>query len=144
MHIKKLIDNGELGLEQRKGVVIPLMIAPTPNDRRQAQLALPVKWHPPDFPWIKLNTASWMLEESCQARGGGTIRDHSGQLLPAFSVPLSAVSPLEANAKTVRIGLSEAKELAHKSGLKRMTREWLVLSRHEASAQPTQGTSWHV
>ncbi|XP_047961401.1 uncharacterized protein LOC125206151 [Salvia hispanica] len=111
LHIKKLIDSGQLGTNQRRGVVSPLTIVPALSERRQAQLVMPLKWHPPDPPWIKLNTASWLSEGSGQARGGGIIRDHYGQLLCAFSVPLLVASSLEASAKTVRIGLSEAKEL---------------------------------
>ena len=71
---------------------------------------LSVKWNPPDSPWLKLNTASRFPGQSRQVSGRGVILDHNGQLLAAFCIAISATTALEANAKTIKIGISVAKE----------------------------------
>lgn len=73
---------------------------------------MPVKWNPPEVFWLKLNTASRISDATGQASRGGTIRDHRGQLLLAFCMPLVASSTLETSAKTVRLGIAEAKAFA--------------------------------
>ncbi|XP_042023121.1 uncharacterized protein LOC121770456 [Salvia splendens] len=69
-----------------------------------------IKWHPPDDPWIKLNTDGAFLEASDKAAGSGIIRDHTGKVLSAFASPLEAHSALEAELLAIQLGLELALE----------------------------------
>lgn len=113
MHLWNLMNLGKIGQEQWKGVKLGMAIPEQAIPRRRAHSSLHVKWHPPDHPWIKLNTSGVFKADNEQAGGGGVIRDHTGRLLAAFALPLNARSALEAELMAVLHGLECAKELGN-------------------------------
>ncbi|KAL1557893.1 hypothetical protein AAHA92_08426 [Salvia divinorum] len=78
--------------------------------RRRIMRSLPVRWCPPDHPWVKLNTDGSFAAGSGQAGGGGLVRDSDGMLLGAFCTPLVATSGFEAELLALCQGLLMAKE----------------------------------
>ncbi|XP_042027173.1 uncharacterized protein LOC121774348 [Salvia splendens] len=73
-------------------------------------MVIPIKWNPPDPPWVKLNAKGNLRDATGNARGGGIICNHRGALLKAFTTPLRVGSVLEAELSAVLRGLLLAKE----------------------------------
>ncbi|KAL1551887.1 hypothetical protein AAHA92_19675 [Salvia divinorum] len=81
------------------GVLVPLHwrgctpdvdFMPFAPPRRRVLRSLSVLWHPPDAPWVKLNTDGAYSTSTGQAGGGGLVRGSDGSLLGAFCTPLVA------------------------------------------------------
>ncbi|XP_020590242.1 uncharacterized protein LOC110031406 [Phalaenopsis equestris] len=65
-----------------------------PNPLRVGMMASLIKWQPPPFEWIKVNSnGSW---ESAAAGASGVFHDYLGKCLCFFTSLIVASSPLEA------------------------------------------------
>ncbi|XP_042043395.1 uncharacterized protein LOC121788870 [Salvia splendens] len=102
--------NGIYKKKHWKGVSLKITVPSHDELRSPRPLAVAIKWHPPDDPWIKLNTDGAFLEASDKAGGGDIIRDHTGKVLSAFASPLEAHSALEAELLAIQLGLELALE----------------------------------
>lgn len=72
---------------------------------------MPVKWQPPDEPWLKLNIAGSFLPSNNKASGGGIIRDQTGKFVSGFFTTLCAYSALESELMAMVHGLDLAKDM---------------------------------
>ncbi|XP_042059542.1 uncharacterized protein LOC121804059 [Salvia splendens] len=71
-----------------------------------------VLWHPPDAPWVKLNTDGAFSTSTLAAGEGGLVRGSNGGLLRAFCAPVDASSSFEAELLALIRGLEMAMELS--------------------------------
>ncbi|XP_042012239.1 uncharacterized protein LOC121760668 [Salvia splendens] len=71
-----------------------------------------VLWHPPDAPWVNLNTDGAFSSSTLEAGEGGLVRGSDGGLLPAFCTPIAASSSFEAELLALIRGLEMAMELS--------------------------------
>ncbi|XP_042025159.1 uncharacterized protein LOC121772213 [Salvia splendens] len=71
-----------------------------------------VLWHPPDAPWVKLNTDGAFSTSTLEAGDGGLVRGSDGGLLWAFCSPIAASSSFEAELLALIQGLEMAMELS--------------------------------
>ncbi|XP_042051648.1 uncharacterized protein LOC121796961 [Salvia splendens] len=71
-----------------------------------------VLWHPPDAPWVKLNTDGAFSASTLEAGEGGLVRGPDGGLLRAFYSPITASSSFEAELLALIRGLGMAMELS--------------------------------
>ncbi|XP_042009096.1 uncharacterized protein LOC121757646 [Salvia splendens] len=110
--IRNSMSNGSLKSKHWRGVRLGVNIPSHATPRRSQPLAMTITWKPPDQPWLKLNTDGSFNESNGKAGGGCLIRDHSGRLMVAFALPLTAHSVLEAELLAMHHGLVMAKELA--------------------------------
>ncbi|XP_042009113.1 uncharacterized protein LOC121757669 [Salvia splendens] len=69
-----------------------------------------VLWHPPDAPWVKLNTNGAFSISTLEAGKGGLVRGSDGGLLWAFRSPIVASSSFEAELLALIRGLEMAME----------------------------------
>ncbi|XP_042023111.1 uncharacterized protein LOC121770446 [Salvia splendens] len=109
MFIYNNMANGHIKPKHWKGVKIGMSLPNHPETRGPRPLVMPVKWHPPERTWIKLNTDGAFSEATNMGGGGGLVRDHNGKLLVAFATPLAAHSALEAELMAIHHGLEVAK-----------------------------------
>ncbi|XP_042043418.1 uncharacterized protein LOC121788890 [Salvia splendens] len=108
--IRNSMSNSSLKPKHWKGVRLGVNISSQATPRRPQPLAMMIKWNPPDQPWLKLNMDGSFNESNGKAEREGLIRDHSGRLLVAFALPLTAHSALEAELLAMHHGLIMAKE----------------------------------
>ncbi|XP_042041287.1 uncharacterized protein LOC121786724 [Salvia splendens] len=101
--------NGHIKPKHWKGVKLGMSPPNHPETRGPRPLDMPVKWHPPERTWIKLNTDGAFFEATNKGGGGGLVRDHNGKLLAAFATPLVVQSALEAKLMAIHYGLEVAK-----------------------------------
>ncbi|XP_042067036.1 uncharacterized protein LOC121810304 [Salvia splendens] len=73
---------------QRRGIELA--------SRQRVLRSLMVLWHPPDAPWVKLNTDGAFSTSTLAAGEGGLVRGSDGGLLRAFCAPIAASSSFEA------------------------------------------------
>ncbi|XP_047978449.1 uncharacterized protein LOC125220332 [Salvia hispanica] len=71
-----------------------------------------VLWHPPDAPWVKLNTDGAFSSATLEAGEGGLVRGTDGGLLWAFCSPVDASSSFEAELMALIRGLEMAMEFS--------------------------------
>ncbi|XP_047949131.1 uncharacterized protein LOC125194962 [Salvia hispanica] len=71
-----------------------------------------VLWHPPDAPWVKLNTDGVFSSTTLEAGEGGLVRGTDGDLLRAFYSPVDASSSFEAELMALIRGLEMAMEFS--------------------------------
>ncbi|XP_042038403.1 uncharacterized protein LOC121784304 [Salvia splendens] len=71
-----------------------------------------VLWHPPDAPWVKLNTDSAFSTSTLAAGEGGLVRGSDGCLLRAFCAPIAASSSFVAELLALIRGLEMTMELS--------------------------------
>ncbi|XP_042038250.1 uncharacterized protein LOC121784134 [Salvia splendens] len=71
-----------------------------------------VLWHPPDAPWLKLNTDDAFSTSTMEAGEGGLVRGSDGGLLRAFCAPIAASSSFEAELLALIRGFEMAMELS--------------------------------
>ncbi|XP_042012328.1 uncharacterized protein LOC121760769 [Salvia splendens] len=71
-----------------------------------------VLWHPPDAPWVKLNTDGAFSTSTLAAGEGGLVRGSDGGLLRAFCAPIAASSSFEAELLALIRDLEMAMELS--------------------------------
>ncbi|XP_042000007.1 uncharacterized protein LOC121749508 [Salvia splendens] len=109
--IQNSMATGNIKPKHWKGVKLKMSIPSKAETRLPRPLAMPIKWHPPDGPSIKINTDGAYSEASGKAGGRGIIRDSMGKMISAFAEPLDAHSALEAELKAAHLGLSLAQEL---------------------------------
>ncbi|GLT38077.1 hypothetical protein SLA2020_123470 [Shorea laevis] len=76
-----------------------------------AQVPKWIRWHPPDFPFLKLNTDGAMNHSTGNASAGGVIRNHGGRWLYGFAVNIGPQSSYMAELWGCRDGLKLASEL---------------------------------
>lgn len=110
MHIYNLISSGRIRPKQWEGVNLPWPAPVRSSGRRAGPFAKQIKWIPPDPPWIKLNIKGLFKAAPGWASGGGIVRGRQGEFLTAFTTPLSANSPREAELITFLRGLELARE----------------------------------
>ncbi|XP_042008835.1 uncharacterized protein LOC121757323 [Salvia splendens] len=94
--------NGNIKPTHWRGMHLRMKPPTQAETRRPRPLAMAVKWHPPDQPWIKVNTDGAYADAT--KKGGG------GYILAAFSAPLEAQSALEAELLAIIHGTNLAKE----------------------------------
>ncbi|XP_042056087.1 uncharacterized protein LOC121800625 [Salvia splendens] len=82
------------------------------SPRQRVLRSLIVLWHPPDAPWVELNTDSAFSTSTLEAGEGGLVRGSDGGLLRAFCAPISASSSVEAKLLALIRGLEMAMELS--------------------------------
>ncbi|GKU89943.1 hypothetical protein SLEP1_g4011 [Rubroshorea leprosula] len=70
-----------------------------------------VRWSPPNFPFLKLNTDGAMSQASGNASAGGLIRDHGGQWLHGFAINIGPQTSYMAELWGCRAGLRLALEM---------------------------------
>ncbi|GKV49594.1 hypothetical protein SLEP1_g56334 [Rubroshorea leprosula] len=70
-----------------------------------------VRWFPPNFPFLKLNTDGAMSQASGDASAGGLIRDHGGQWLHGFAINIGPQTSYMAELWGCRAGLRLALEM---------------------------------
>ncbi|GKV24486.1 hypothetical protein SLEP1_g34094 [Rubroshorea leprosula] len=70
-----------------------------------------VRWLPPNFPFLKLNTDGAMSQASGNASAGGLIRDHGGQWLHGFAINIGPQTSYMAELWGCRAGLRLALEM---------------------------------
>ncbi|GKU90274.1 hypothetical protein SLEP1_g4283 [Rubroshorea leprosula] len=78
-----------------------------------------VRWYPPDFPFLKLNTDGAMNHTTGRAITDGLIRDHGGQWIHGFTVNIGPQSSFMAELWPCRAGL----QLASMLGVTHLTLE---------------------
>ncbi|XP_042056258.1 uncharacterized protein LOC121800823 [Salvia splendens] len=71
-----------------------------------------VLWHPPDAPWVKLNTDVAFSTSTLEAGEGGLVRGSDGGLLRAFCSPVAASSSFKAELMALIRGLEMAMEFS--------------------------------
>ncbi|XP_042056332.1 uncharacterized protein LOC121800908 [Salvia splendens] len=71
-----------------------------------------VLWHPPDAPWVNLNTNGAFSASTLEAGEGGLVRGSDGEHLRAFCAPVAASSSFEAELLALIRGLEMAMELS--------------------------------
>ncbi|XP_042059495.1 uncharacterized protein LOC121804003 [Salvia splendens] len=109
MFIHNNMTNGHIKPKHWNGVKLGMSPPNHPETRGPRPLVMPVKWHPPERTWIKLNTDGAFFEATNKGGGGGLVRDHNGKLLAAFATPLVVQSALEAELMAIHYGLEVAK-----------------------------------
>ncbi|GKV23775.1 hypothetical protein SLEP1_g33471 [Rubroshorea leprosula] len=70
-----------------------------------------VRWFPPNFPFLKLNTDVAMSQASGNASAGGLIRDHGGQWLHGFAINIGPQTSYMAELWGCHVGLRLALEM---------------------------------
>ncbi|XP_042065455.1 uncharacterized protein LOC121808966 [Salvia splendens] len=71
-----------------------------------------VLWHPPDAPWVKLDTNGAFSILTLEAGEGRLVRGSDGGLLGAFCSPVGASSSFEAELMALIRGLEMAMEFS--------------------------------
>ena len=71
-----------------------------------------VLWHPPDAPWVKLNTDGAFSSATLEAGEGGLVCGTDGGLLRAFCSPVDASSSFEAELMALIRGLQMAMDFS--------------------------------
>ncbi|XP_042067249.1 uncharacterized protein LOC121810553 [Salvia splendens] len=125
--------NGIIKPKHWKGVQMGISIPSHPASRQPRPLVTSVKWHPPEGPWIKVNTDGAYTGAPDRAGGGEVVRDWSGKLLAAFSTPLDAHSALEAKLMAAHHGLELAR--VHEQPI------WIEMDSEQA-AKLLNGFTW--
>ncbi|XP_042027195.1 uncharacterized protein LOC121791042 [Salvia splendens] len=110
MFVQNSLANGRMKPKHRKGVQMRIAFPSHAGIRRSRPLVMPIKWIPPDEPWVKLNTNGAFFEETSKAGGGRIVQDHAGKVLAAFATPLEAHSAFEAEHLVIHHGLVIASE----------------------------------
>ncbi|XP_042003904.1 uncharacterized protein LOC121752880 [Salvia splendens] len=123
---------GSIKPKHWKGMSLKMSVPSQAESRRPRPLAMQIKWHPPEQPWIKINTDG-AVSTTGKAGGGGVIRDHDGKLFAAFATPLGTQSALEAELLAISHGLGLAKEL---------NRPMWIESDSEQTIKLFNGTGW--
>ncbi|GLT52279.1 hypothetical protein SLA2020_256270 [Shorea laevis] len=70
-----------------------------------------VRWFPPDYPFLKLNTDGAMAHSTGRASAGGLLRDHGGRWLHGFAINIGPQSSYMAELWGCRTGLQLAADL---------------------------------
>ncbi|GLT70676.1 hypothetical protein SLA2020_427380 [Shorea laevis] len=70
-----------------------------------------VRWYPPDFPFLKLNTDGALSHVAEKASAGGLIRDHEGRWVHGFALCIGKQSSFIAELWGCRAGLRMAFDL---------------------------------
>ncbi|XP_042003733.1 uncharacterized protein LOC121752695 [Salvia splendens] len=109
MHLRNLVLAGRLGPEQWKGCDprVDFMVEQVKPGR--ARRVEKIQWKPPDWLWVKLNTDGSCEGLTGRAGGGGIVRNHLGETVPAFCSPVLASSGFEAELDTLLEGVLMAK-----------------------------------
>ncbi|XP_042005788.1 uncharacterized protein LOC121754512 [Salvia splendens] len=116
-----------------RGMLLKMDVPSQVESRRPRPLAMQAKWHPPDQPWIKINTDGAISLVTGKAGGGGVVREDIGKVLAAFATPLDAQSALEADLMAIHHGLVIAKEF---------NRPIWIESDSEQAIKFFNGTTW--
>ncbi|XP_042056294.1 uncharacterized protein LOC121800868 [Salvia splendens] len=108
MFLHNNMANGHIKPKQWRGVKLRMSIPNQLETRGPRPIVMPIKWQPPDRPWIKLNTdGAYMVATD---KGGGCRSGLSGKMLVTFATPLDAHSVREAELLALHHGLVVAKE----------------------------------
>ncbi|XP_042016072.1 uncharacterized protein LOC121764049 [Salvia splendens] len=82
------------------------------SPRQRVLRSLMVLWHPPNAPWVKLNTDGAFSTSTMEAGEGGVVRGPDGGLLRAFCAPIAVSLSFEAELLALIRGFEMAMELS--------------------------------
>ncbi|WMV50079.1 hypothetical protein MTR67_043464 [Solanum verrucosum] len=85
-----------------------------------------VRWIKPPEKWVKLNTDGSALSNPGNIRAGGVLRNHKGELLFAFSVPLGEGTNNQAEVEATLFGLTWCDQLNYNKVILEVDSQLLV------------------
>lgn len=107
-HLRLLVASGKLVPAHWRGCKPQVDFMPVASGPHRLLRSSLVRWVPCEPSWIKLNMDGAFDTDLQSAAGGGLIRSHSGNLLQAFSSPISASSSFDAELQALLQGLQLA------------------------------------
>ncbi|XP_042031078.1 uncharacterized protein LOC121777785 [Salvia splendens] len=110
-HLHVLVLAGKLAPTHWRGCA-PSIDFMSFSPRQRVLRSFVVLWHPPDAPWVKLNTDSAFSTLILEAGEGGLVCGSDRGLLRAFCAPVVASSSFEAELLSLIRGLGMAMELS--------------------------------
>ncbi|XP_042038364.1 uncharacterized protein LOC121784268 [Salvia splendens] len=142
MYVRNGMVNGSIKSKHWKGIRLYMSTPECVERRRTRPFVVPVKWHPPDQPWVKLNMDGAYNEVTGKAGGGRVVRDASGKLLVAFATPLDAHSALEAELMAIYHGVELAKECMRPIRIESNSAQVVKLFKDTHWARRTSAKPW--